>query len=321
MKDTYKLFLRCIQISLIVAIPVGWIFHALQPDPKHFYYGSVIKANLLKNVSSPRIIIVGGSNLGLGVDSEMMEKELGIPVINDGMDVHLGIASVQEVKDYIQPNDVIVISLEYYNYTDEATFYGSPQYLSDWIEISPRRIWYLHDPIHEMPFIFITMLQRKVNRQINFYLYGDSLDPFRGVYTGDNFNAHGDFIGHLDDNNQTQVENSDTIYPVNDLVDADNFLKEFNQYALSKGATVFYEAQASRQTNCELTGMKNMRSFYRRLEKNSSIPLLTKLDQLCLPDDFFYDTPYHLNKQGRTVRTERLIENLKFALDLGEFAR
>lgn len=31
---------------------------------------------------------------------------------------------------------------------------------------------------------------------------------------------------------------------------------------------------------------------------------------------YFYDTPYHLNQQGRRVRTERLIDSLKIALGL-----
>jgi hypothetical protein len=315
MKDLLKLSVRTGQILLLVLVLIGWIFPALQPDRQHYYYGSLIKANLLKTVPSPRIIIVGGSNIALGINSEMMERELGLPVINDGLDVHLGIAPVMEVKDYIRPGDIIIISLEYFNFTNPEAFWGSSQFLSDWIELSPERIRYVHQPIREMPSIFLIMLQRKVNRQINFYLYGESLDPFRGIYTGDKFNAHGDFIGHLNDQGQTEVENADTTYPVNTLGEADAFLAEFNQYALTKGAMVFYEAQANRQTNCELTGVKYIEGFYRRLRKNTSIPVLTKFDQLCLPDDFFYDTPYHLNEAGRAVRTENLIENLKSAID------
>jgi hypothetical protein len=271
---------------------------------------------LLKKTVSPRIIIVGGSNVALGIDSEMIEKELGMTVINDGLDVHLGAAPIMEVKDYIQPGDIIIISLEYYNFTDDASFFGSTQFLADWIEISPGRIWYVHEPVRQMPSIFLTMLQRKVNRQINFWLYGDSLNPFRGIYTGNKFDAHGDFIGHLDDNDQTEVENSDTTYPINNLEEANILLREFNQYALLNGATVFYEAQANRQINCELTGIKYIKNFYIRLERNTSIPVLTEPDELCLPDDFFFDTPYHLNKQGRALRTERLIKNLKLAIDI-----
>ena len=81
---------------------------------------------------------------------------------------------------------------------------------------------------------------------------------------------------------------------------------------------VFYEAQAHRQTNCERTGQKNIDRFFARLKTRTTIPLLTDLDRLCLPDEYFYDTPYHLNEEGRRVRTQRLIDNLKIALQMNQ---
>ncbi len=242
-----------------------------------------------------------------------MEQELGMPVINDGLQVGLGITPLNEMRKYIRPGDIIILSLEYYNFTEEM-LYGSPQYLADWVEMSPNRLWYLHNPISQIPTIYTIMLQCKVNRQINFYLYNGSLVEMRGVYLGSGFNEHGDFVGHLKDSAVLEIPPS--VYPVNTLPAAYEELEKFNQYALSKGARVFYEAQAHRQTNCEVTGMKSIRKFYVTLKENTSIPLLTDMKQLCLPDDYFYDTPYHLNALGRQIRTERLIANLSKALGM-----
>jgi hypothetical protein len=50
------------------------------------------------------------------------------------------------------------------------------------------------------------------------------------------------------------------------------------------------------------------------LRARTDIPLLTSMDSLCYPDEYFFDTPYHLNLEGRQVRTEHLIENLRAAL-------
>ncbi len=52
-----------------------------------------------------------------------------------------------------------------------------------------------------------------------------------------------------------------------------------------------------------------MANFFRTFEERSSIPVLTPLDEVCLPDKYFFDTAYHLNVEGRRMRTERLIEN------------
>ncbi len=308
----YKFILKAIGIISLSMLLATSIFFSIKPDSEHYYQGSLGKVRLLESIPSPRIIIFGGSNIALGIDSEMIEKKLGIPVINDGLQVGLGVTPLNEIRKYIRPGDIIIISLEYYNFTEEM-LYGQPEYLSDWIEISPNRIWYLHDPAFQIPKIYTIMLQRKINRQVNFYLYNRSLEAVRGVYTSAGFNEHGDFVAHLDDNTLFEIPAS--MYPVNTLPAAYEELEDFHQYALSKGARVFYEAQAHRQTNCDVTGMKALRKFYVTLKNNTTIPLLTDIKQLCLPDDYFYDTPYHLNAIGREVRTERLIENLTNALD------
>lgn len=309
-----KLPQRLIQVIAFAALMIGLVFISTTPDEKHLYQASLLKSKLLRDTPSPRIIIVGGSNVAFGIDSELMEQELGMPVINDGLHVALGIAPINEIKHYLRANDIVIISLEYYNFTDEQSFFGQPQYLADWVEFSPERIWYLHEPLKQMPSIYTIMLERKVNRQLNYYLNGFSYEAGRNFYSGNLFNEHGDFIGHLGEGNKRQFEIADSVYPINLIEEAYVYLEDFNQFALSKGAKVFHEAQAHRQTNCDRTGKKELNKFFSRIRTKTTIYLLTDLDQLCLPDNYFYDTPYHLNEQGRRVRTERLIENLKNAL-------
>ena len=309
-----KFIKTCLIIAFLVVSMLGSVFIIIKPDPKHYYRGSMLKLDLLKNTPSPRIIITGGSNVAFGIDSELIEENFHLPTINHGLVVGLGVTPLKELRDYIKPGDIIIISLEYYNFSDSASFYGYPEYISDWIEFSPDRIKYLDHPLSEAPNMINIILQRKLNRQLNFYLYGQSLDEMRGLYTGDQFNAYGDFIGHLNIDPESQSVIGSSAYPITNLDEAYAFLADFNQYALTQGARVFYESQPNRQTNCETTGEKRLVSFYKTLQKNTTIPVLTPLDQLCLPDEYFFDTPYHLNAAGRAIRTQRLIENLKIAL-------
>ncbi|MCC6300841.1 MAG: hypothetical protein IT314_16265 [Anaerolineales bacterium] len=316
--DVSKLLRNATLVILLIALEIGAIFAATPPDPKHLYQASLLKSALLRDIPSPRIIIVGGSNVAFGIDAELMEKELGIPVINDGLHVALGIAPINEIKAHLRSGDIVIISLEYYNFTDLQSFYGQPQYLADWVEFSPERIWYLHEPYKQMPSIFAMALERKVNRQLNYYLYGFSFEAGRNFYSGDLFDEHGDFIGHLGEGADKKFDVADSVYPINLIEEAYLYLEDFNQYAKSKGALVFYEAQAHRQTNCDRTGEKHLNRFFNLLKSRTTIPLLTNRDQLCLPDDYFYDTPYHLNEQGRKIRTERLIENLRSYLAINK---
>jgi hypothetical protein len=288
--DLSRLVRNSMPVAALVTLLIACIFVNTPPDEKHFYQASLHKTQLLRNLPSPRIILVGGSH------------------------VALGIAPLNEVKRYIRSGDIIIISLEYYNFTDEMSFYGLPQYLADWVEYLPDRIWDLHDPYRQIPSIYTIMLQRKVNRSINYYLNGFSNAAGRGEFTGDQFNDHGDFVGHLDKESPMGEISKYGGFSVNQVDEAYEFLVTYNQFAQSKGAIVFYEAPSSRQTNCELTGIKYIRKFFNVLKTRTKIPLLNSPDEICYPDEYFYDTPFHLNAAGRQLRTEMLIRNLKAAL-------
>jgi hypothetical protein len=303
-------FISLLQVILLTAVLIALVFAAIGPDPDHYFAGSRLQLELLKSTPSPRIILVGGSNVSFGLDAELMQRTLGIPVINDGMHAGLGIVPLRELQEYVRAGDVIIISLEYQLFSSQDVMDGDLAFLSDWIEYAPERIKFLSDPWGQTPALYATMLQRKVNRAVNTYLFGGSLDEVRNVFVGTRYNSNGDFIGHLQQVSTPRRKISFEPYPVSTLQeDILLFLERFHQTAREKGAEVYFEAPASRRINCEKTGETSMANFFNILEERSSIPVLTPLDAVCLPDKYFFDTAYHLNAEGRRVRTERLIEN------------
>ena len=303
-------FISVLQVVLITAVIANLIFWAIRPDPDHYFAGSRLHLDLLQKVPSPRIILVGGSNVSFGIDAELMQKSLGIPVINDGLHAGLGIAPLRELKDYLRRGDIVIISLEYNMFTDSDVMNGDPVFLSDWIEYSPERIKYLANPWKETPGIYAIMLQRKVNRKLNTYLFGGSLDEVRDVFVGTKYDSNGDFIGHLDQSPTNQRKILATPYPIYGLrKEIFVFLNQFDQIAHERGARVLFAAPASRQSNCKATGMTQIENFFKAFADQSSIPILTSPEDICLPNKYFFDTEYHLNAQGREIRTQRLIEN------------
>jgi len=302
-------FTHMLSICLLGAIMVGLVFFSIQPDPGSYFAGSFLQANLLKNIEGPRIIVVGGSNVAFGIDAELMQKELGIPVINDGLHASLGVAPLRELLEYIHKGDVIIVSFEYQIFTEKDAMDGDSAFLSDWIEQSPSRIFYLSNPLTDAPFLYGMMLQRKANRSLDTALHGGTLDGTRNFYNGRNFDANGDFIGHLKASGKYKIHSNP--YPVspvrNEIL---IFLENFNKMAQAKGASVYLEAPASREMNCRATGNLNMTSFFKKLKAKTTIPVLTELETLCMPNPYFFDTEYHLTAEGRKFRTIRLIENL-----------
>jgi len=308
--DVRAFFRSLTQVALLTAAMIALTFLGIKPDPDHYFAGSLLHIQLLENTPSPRIILIGGSNVSLGLDAELMQKTLGIPVINAGLHAGLGLAPLREVQEYIREGDVIIISLEYDLFANQDVMDGNPVFLSDWIEYSPHRIAYLSNPWKEAPGIYATMLQRKVNRKVNTYLFGGSLNEVRNVFVGTKYDLNGDFIGHLQAASTNPRKIPATPYPVS-VVQEDIFvfLEHFNRIAREKGARVYFEAPASRQSNCKATGEMPLANFFKTFRERSSIPVLTPLAEVCLPNKYFFDTEYHLNAQGREIRTRRLIEN------------
>lgn len=313
--QTRAFFISILQVILIAAVIVGVVFAGIKPDPNHYFAGSLLQTRLLEDTPSPRIILIGGSNVAFGLDAERMQKALGMPVINDGLHAGLGVVPLRELEGYIHKDDKIVVSLEYSMFASRDIMEGDRAFLSDWIEYAPQRINYLSDPWREAPGLYATMLQRKINRALNNYLFGGSLGETRRIFNGTKFNANGDFIGHLQEASLARKKIPAVPYPVSgSQEDIFAFLEHFSEIAHEKGAEVYFAAPASRQSNCKATGETAMADFFTEFERRLTIPLLTPLQDVCLPDKYFFDTAYHLNAQGREIRTKRLIENwIRFA--------
>lgn len=308
--DVRAFFRNLTQVALLTAAIIVLLFVGIRPDPDHYFAGSLRQIQLLEDVPSPRIILIGGSNVSFGLDAALMQKTLGLPVINDGLHAGLGVVPLTELQEYIRAGDVIIVSLEYSMFSSREIMEGDRAFLSDWIEYSPHRLKYLLDPLAETPGIYATMLQRKINRQVNTFLLGGSLDETRGVFSGTKFDEEGDFIGHLEEASLSRRKIPPVPYPVAGLQeDIFVFLEHFDRIAREKGARVYFAAPASRQSNCKATGAAQLAEFFKTFQERASIPVLTPLEDVCLPDKYFFDTAYHLNAQGREIRTKRLIEN------------
>src|SRR5215212_3189169 len=84
-------------------------------DADNNYIAAVLeKDRLIRNTASPKIVLVGGSNLAFGIDSKMMQDSLGLSVVNMGLYAKLGLKyMLAQVRPYIKRNDVVIVVPEY----------------------------------------------------------------------------------------------------------------------------------------------------------------------------------------------------------------
>jgi len=295
-------------IALIVLI-LSLLFIMVPADPQAFFASSKLKMDLLRNTPSPRVLIMGGSNTVFAINSERMQNELGLPVVNTSLHGEIVINSMREMEPYIQKGDIVVVMLEYELFASQDALDGKDFFVAQWVEYDMSRVRLF--PIQRDLKLLQTIINLKFNRGLTRLM---GVDFGRGVFISANFNAQGDFIGALlappidDINNKSSYMPRKQFYPGTYA-----FLEEFNQAALAKGAVVYYEFPASRELNCGVTGVDAFQKFYDNLLKNTTIPIITPFDlnQICLPDSMFYDTIYHVNGDGREILTTRIIRDLK----------
>src|SRR5690349_24986573 len=99
--EVQTFFKNLFQVILLTAVLVAFVFLSIGPDPTHYFAGSLLQLELLENTPSPRIILIGGSNVSFGIDARLMQQTLGIPVINDGLHAGLGLTPLRELEDYL----------------------------------------------------------------------------------------------------------------------------------------------------------------------------------------------------------------------------
>jgi len=56
---------------------------------------------------------------------------------------------------------------------------------------------------------------------------------------------------------------------------------------------------------------KSIRHFDDQLKDELKIPIISTLEDFIYPDSLFFDTVYHLNKEGREMRKDKTIKILK----------
>ena len=99
-----------VRLILTASILLGYIHHVL-PQYGQGYNASLIdKAERLKSVSSPKMVLLGNSNLSFGLESSLLQTRFGMPVINMGLHGGAGNAFHEEMaKIKVEKDDIYIV--------------------------------------------------------------------------------------------------------------------------------------------------------------------------------------------------------------------
>ena len=312
-----KVILIVCLILAILTIPVTLIAFAFGLPAQYdqsFYGGMKIKYDRLTGVKGRKIVIIGGSSVAFGIRSDLMEEELGIPVVNFGLYANLGTKYMLDVaKDSINDGDIVIIAPE-----------QNSQALSNYF--NGEAVWYSADG------------NFKVLNKIGFENYGDLAKSFLtfvsgkfgynqagkkprpdGIYNVDSFNEYGDISYERQYNVMPAGYDVTTAISFNKQTISNDFIDYLNSYAedlQDEGAKVYYSFCPMNADALEAeTTAESIVEYYDYLKADLKFDILGSPLSRILDNEWFYDSNFHLNTSGARYYTRQVILDLKAVLN------
>lgn len=298
-KVFFMLILISASMAFVLLLPVN--------RPDHYLLASIDKEKLLQNTSSPKIIIIGGSNTVYNIDCREISRAIGLPVVNMGLHAGLGLHfMLNEVEPHLQAGDIVLIMPEYDQFFD-GMFDGSRITLR-LVTLNPSTLRYIRTGRQLLALLKGVGLE---TRSKLVYLLGQSADE--NTYSRHAFNEFGDLQeGVIDSSVKFDPVVEDYMIKAVEAVDP-ACIRDLNRFQakLEKiGARVYLDFPPVPQEKYP-ENSRNLMDLCDYFDENLKIPLLLKPGEVKIPANDFYDTFYHLNSIGKKKYTAALIDRLE----------
>lgn len=275
------------------------------------------KLNIANHTSSPKIVLLGGSATLFGIKAAVLERELGVPVVNLGTHAGLGMAYIQEVgKKALRPGDTVVMFPEFEQFNtgvgNAGTWAGS--FYVDYILARDPAYFRGLSPINQaelalmVPFKRLTKgLAGNVNPELpprfeDYFTYDPSL-----------VDSHGDMTDHLTERRPASSPPRDQeqcgVLLDGLSQDAPGFpvMSEFCRWAREHGVRVLLGFpnmvhQSGYNAPAAIAVESQIREFFSGL----GVPVIGRMHDTLMPPGEFFDTRYHLTEEASAQRTVRL---------------
>jgi len=299
------------------------------------------KHRRLQSIKSPKIVLIGGSNVATGIDSAAIQQALGRPVANMGFGVTLGLKyQLEELKDDIGAGDLLVVMPEYENFNSapkaecNARLNGCSD-LFNIVILYPEALKWVLAVYSSYPagafdgfddFFRFLRLRTKVKETMftattrlldsNFHISmrrlferskGHGMYTFENLKTGTGFNIYGDFVGHLGLSAPGIGSAEPMNFPYIYCEEASTALSSFAALAEKKNAHVLILPPPA---PVGIGNMWKLDAIYEHWKKLKPVSVIAVPQRYTFQRQLFFDTVYHLGDAGRKQRTAMIIEDL-----------
>ena len=256
----------------------------------------------------PKMILIGGSNLAFGMDSQQLVDKFGYNVVNMGLHAGLGMEFMLEcVKNQTHPGDIVIYLGEYNNYTD-MPFYDTDT-IYRYVKYYPLALKYVDFNTFGKRFIKeIPAIMRTGMLNLEHYIETKQIVN-NGVYDRFGFDKYGDLTSHWDQPSN-DIRNYGKLLFSGEKISQEklDYLNGFAEYEKTRGVIVYvgFPPTPQGQINVNLAD-----KIADRLRESDAFTVIGEPENYVYKYTYFYDTYYHLNYEGGQMRVKQLIQDLE----------
>ena len=312
MKRIVSVLLAFLAVLSPFALAIGAILTMPAVYHNSFTASLVDKYERLTEIKEEKIVIVGGSSVAFGYESELMEKHLGMPVVNFGVYAALGTKVMMDLSlPQIRKGDIVIIAPELAQQT--LSLYYNGEQMLEACEERPSLVFSLPpDDLLKTLGALYNFGTKKYQR-----LKDGNIPNPDGIYHRESFNSYGDISypremnilpAGFDPNQPIQLDSS---------VVSDEFVDYVNKYAQKvrrKGAEIYFAYCPMNEASLQNTEEEEL-AFAEYLAEKIDITPLGDIRTFSSEAGYFYDTNFHLNDIGKRKHTIEVL--MALALELG----
>lgn len=308
-----KLITIIIIITVLTAVPfAAVIIYAISiPNVYENTYLAALndKYIRLNAINEPKIVIIGGSATAFGIDSEIIEKETNMPVVNFGLYGALGSKAMLELaKSNINEGDIIIFQPEY-----SAQLYSMYIGALELLQALESGKGMLKSLSPSTKLELMASLGKFISDK-NRLISEDNKPNPNNVYAYSSFNEYADISYPRPYNIMPDLYDANTIVEISGNIVSQEFVEFFNDfynYVKRKKAQLYLSMAPVNKLAVKNNTVEEKEAFYDYLEQTFLAPVISNIDDSILDCEYFFDTNYHLNDAGVLLRCYRLIGDIK----------
>lgn len=310
---------RALLILLVLLLPfftVAAAVFCLPPQYQETFLGALDeKYERLTGLEEEKIVIVGGSSVAFGIDSDLIETYTGRPVVNFGLYAALGTKLMLDLsRAGIREGDIVLLAPEPDPETLSLAFYGE----NTWRAVEGDFSMLRYIPMQNKLSLFGSAFSY-AQEKLSYALAGAPPRP-SGVYASASFDEHGDIVYPREKNEMFFYYDKNKTVSLTPEIFSEDFIEYVNdyiQFCESKGAKVYFSfCPINRLALSEDTTEETFDAYESYLTDRLDCPVLGSVRDSVMEEGYFYDTNFHLNDAGVIAHTDRYVRDLLLEMEI-----